>query len=171
MWPAPKEAVKILTGTQFCDPQICVLSVFCMFCLQKRYFGENIHFQFRPTPYPLRNISEGSGNINNPSLILPLRKQKTHDGKHFPKQAYAVLHVRRHIVLKPIPTKDWVPFIQARFASKGTYRQNRWTYNYRRPSPRFWLASEKLFPDIRNCTSPASFRFPPLFHGGRIRAI
>ena len=80
---------------------------FACFCLQKRYFGENIHFQFRPTPYPLRNISEGSGNINNPSLILPLRKQKTHDGKHFPKQAYAVLHVRRHIVLKPIPTKDW----------------------------------------------------------------
>ena len=75
------------------------------------------------------------------------------------------------LYLKPIPTKDWVPFIQARFASKGTYRQNRWTYNYRRPSPRFWLASEKLFPDIRNCTSPASFRFPPLFHGGKIQAI
>lgn len=171
MWPAPKEAVKILTGTQFCGPQICVLSVFCMFLPAKEIFWRKHSFSISPDLYPLRNISEGSGNINNPSLILPLRKQKTHDGKHFPKQAYAVLRVRRHIVLKPIPTKDWVPFIQARFASKGTYRQNRWTYNYRRPSPRFWLASEKLFPDIGNCTYPASFRFPPLFHGGRIPAI
>ena len=31
-------------------------------------------------------------------LILPLRKQKAHDGKHISEQTYAVLHVRRHIL-------------------------------------------------------------------------
>lgn len=116
MWPEPKEAAyNFQSGHNFVAHRFVYFGFLHVFACKRDIFGENIHFQFRPTPYPLRNISEGSGNINNPSLILPLRKQKTHDGKHFPKQAYAVLHVRRHIVSQTYPDKGLGSFHPSTF--------------------------------------------------------